>query len=315
MLDVLTCFALFVFACGEFFLALSGDRSGSRTAAVLLFIPLIACYLALSLASVQRALRATVSTATRASIGLALLVVAIGAYCLGAGLPIVRFTVAYALYLFVPLAVLTVARPSASDARPTPTRQIRQIVAAVLLWLPLSLGWLKLRLVPGFDASHLVAIVAALYLFLIVDPLDGIGYSLALRRRDWALAVGAFLVFTAIAVPIGLGTGFLAWHPQPTVDNIFALPIRIYLATAIPEEFLFRGIFQNLAVRALGFPAGLLVAAIVFGLAHPPDPRYMLLAALAGVAYGWVYQRTGRITASALTHAAVDWVWKLLFRL
>ena len=94
MLDVLTCFALFVFACGEFFLALGGERSGSRTAAVLLFIPLIACYLALSLASVQRALRATVSTATRASIGLALLVVAIGAYCLGAGLPIVRFTIA-----------------------------------------------------------------------------------------------------------------------------------------------------------------------------------------------------------------------------
>ena len=41
----------------------------------------------------------------------------------------------------------------------------------------------------------------------------------------------------------------------------------------------------------------------------------MVLATLAGVAYGWVYQRTGRITASALTHAAVDWVWKLLFRL
>src|ERR1019366_8024316 len=123
-----------------------------------------ACYLALSLASVQRALRATVSTATRASIGMALLVVAIGAYCLGSGLPLVPHVAAYALYLFVPLVMLTAARTSTSGARRGPDRQIRQILAAVLLWLPLSLGWLKLRLAGGFDASHLVAMVAALYL-------------------------------------------------------------------------------------------------------------------------------------------------------
>ena len=51
---------------------------------------------------------------------------------------------------------------------------------------------------------------------------------------------------------------------------------------------------------------------MVFGLAHLPDPRYVLLAAIAGVAYGWVYLRTGKITASAITHALVDAAWGVL---
>ena len=51
-----------------------------------------------------------------------------------------------------------------------------------------------------------------------------------------------------------------------------------------------------------------------FGLAHLPDPRYVLLAAIAGVAYGWVYFRTQRITASAITHALVDATWAALLR-
>ena len=53
------------------------------------------------------------------------------------------------------------------------------------------------------------------------------------------------------------------------------------------------------------------LAAGVFGLAHLPDLRYVLLATLAGIGYGWVYARTGKITASALTHTGVNWIWGL----
>ena len=64
-------------------------------------------------------------------------------------------------------------------------------------------------------------------------------------------------------------------------------------------------------------PGGTRIAAVVFGLAHvanPPIPnrRYALLARLAALAYGHVYERTRSISASALTHALVDWVWVAL---
>jgi len=56
---------------------------------------------------------------------------------------------------------------------------------------------------------------------------------------------------------------------------------------------------------------------VVFGLLHllkhPTHPNwgYGLLATAAGLAYGWVYQRTGKLSAAAVTHGAVDWIWSM----
>ena len=76
------------------------------------------------------------------------------------------------------------------------------------------------------------------------------------------------------------------------------------------------------AARLLGPTGGYLmaypIAAFVTGwLAERGfDRRYTtaVVAMLAGLAYGWVYLRTERITASAVTHAAVDWIWILAFQ-
>ena len=124
--------------------------------------------------------------------------------------------------------------------------------------------------------------------------------------RAWRAA------YAAVALPLGLLTGFLTWHPAVDVAGLLATPVLIYTLTAVPEEFLFRGVIQNLLTRWWGPHVGLGVAAGVFGLAHLPDLRYVLLATLAGVGYGWVYARTGKITASALTHTGVNWIWGLL---
>ena len=90
-----------------------------------------------------------------------------------------------------------------------------------------------------------------------------------------------------------------------------ATPVIIYTTTALPEEFLFPGVIQNLLTRSWVPRVGLWAAAIVFGLAHLPDFRYAILATLAGLGYGWVYVRTGKITASALTHTGINWIWRL----
>jgi len=58
---------------------------------------------------------------------------------------------------------------------------------------------------------------------------------------------------------------------------------------------------------------------MLFGMSHItnlgfPNWRYVILAAIAGLFYGWVWKRTGSMFASALLHAAVDLTWHLLFR-
>jgi membrane protease YdiL (CAAX protease family) len=79
----------------------------------------------------------------------------------------------------------------------------------------------------------------------------------------------------------------------------------------------FRGVVQRLVEgsgvrRRRGL--GLAVASVLFGLAHLPDPRYVLLATIAGAVYGLVYQRTGALLASVATHVLVDWSWAVFFR-
>jgi membrane protease YdiL (CAAX protease family) len=56
----------------------------------------------------------------------------------------------------------------------------------------------------------------------------------------------------------------------------------------------------------------------VFGATHlnnEPlmDWRYFLLATMAGVFYGWTFEKSKSLMSSALLHMAVDVIWSLGF--
>jgi hypothetical protein len=62
----------------------------------------------------------------------------------------------------------------------------------------------------------------------------------------------------------------------------------------------------------------MLVVSVIFGCSHLNnhpifDWRYVTIASVAGIAYGTVYNRTGKVTAAAVTHALIDIVWRLFF--
>ncbi len=282
---------------------------GGDVPALALFVLLAGAYLALTVGVVRwRVARALSSGVVGPFVPPAVLLGAVAAYCALAQLaPMPRLAI-YAAYLFLPVAVVL---PRARVAVPA-------LVVAAMLWLPLEFHLVPVLPLPavqgGFDASHLVGLANGLGLFLVTRPLGGIGFTFMLSRRDVARACLAFSIFAIVALPIGLGTRFLRWNPRLTAEILAVIPWLIYLGTAIPEEFLFRGVIQNACARLFGPLPSLAIASVVFGLAHLPDWRYVLLATFAGVAYGWVYWRTGKVTASAITHALVDSVWVLLLR-
>ena len=94
--------------------------------------------------------------------------------------------------------------------------------------------------------------------------------------------------------------------------------------TALPEELLFRGIIQNqIGARVRNEWLALALASVIFGLSHlnnstlnypTPNWMYALMATLAGLAYGYTWRRTGKITASAVVHASVNFVWGVLLQ-
>src|SRR5258706_14643021 len=86
-------------------------------------------------------------------------------------------------------------------------------------------------------------------------------------------------------------------------------------AGPLSEELIFRGFLQPLLVRSLGAFAGILAAALPFGLLHFQEYgnswRHVLLISLAGTMFGWVRHVTGSTKASTIMHAAYNAVFFL----
>lgn len=222
-------------------------------------------------------------------------------------------------FVFIPLALESSAEGEAPGAWQDYVT-LGGIWALVKFHLP---GWLFPgqggRL--GYVLTSLFVVNVALACFLFVRRLGNVGYSIGWGRR-WGLWIaGSFLLFAAVAIPLGTAIHFVRFEGH--VQALGALPwnaCAVLLFIAWPEEFLFRGLLQNLLAKSLRNGAlGLLAASVLFGFSHItnggfPNWRYVLLAAIAGLFYGWTWMKTGSIFASALVHAAVDVTWRLFFR-
>ncbi len=174
----------------------------------------------------------------------------------------------------------------------------------------------------GYVFTVMIALSAALASYLLIRRMEGIGYSISWGRRWGFYVLASFIVFGCIAISLGEWIRFIVYAPPRWTDSK-SLPfvfVAILLFTAWPEEFLFRGLLQNMLGRvAKSDSAGWLIASLLFGFSHItnrvfPNWRYVVLATIAGLFYGWTWRKSGSIFASALVHAAVDTTWRFFFR-
>lgn len=197
--------------------------------------------------------------------------------------------------------------------------------AAMLIWLPVEFRWMYRVFPYPTELSHSLTILLALSVgvcaFVLLRRMDGIGYAITWQAGFGANVAIHFLIFSVIAVALGLQIGFLKF--DPTLARLRSLPLTVVgitFFTAWPEEFLFRGVLQNLLSRSLKSRwTGLAIASVIFGLSHIlhapyPNWKYVFLATVAGLFYGHVWMKTGSLFPGALVHALVDVSWHVLFR-
>jgi len=237
-----------------------------------------------------------------------------------------RWMLIGAAYAVIPALLLASSRGKAPGTW-------EDYAALVVLWLPVEFRWMY-RLFPyPPPLTHTLTILMALSVgvagFVLLRQLPGVGYALE-WRRGFAFHFGFnFLAFSVIAIPLGLKIGFLHWKPALPAIRAISLSgpigavlsaVGILLFTAWPEEFLFRGLLQNLLSKSLGSEwAGLIVASVIFGFSHIlhapfPNWKYVFLATIAGFFYGRAWMKTGSLVPGVLIHAAVDTLWHILFR-
>jgi uncharacterized protein len=208
--------------------------------------------------------------------------------------------------------------------RPT----VLDFASILLIWLPLEFA-AGHQLIPkpaqGFlhSVAYGIAILLALTLFLCFRSFPGLKYDLPSRQRDAWLPLAGYAAVAPVLIALGIAIGFipLPHLPTQTPGRMAASFALIFVGTALPEEILFRGLIQNLLMLRYGESARMLItASVIFGCAHldnGPQPlpnwRYAILATIAGIAYGKVFQKASSVLSSACLHALVDWTKHFFF--
>jgi uncharacterized protein len=86
----------------------------------------------------------------------------------------------------------------------------------------------------------------------------------------------------------------------------FVTSAALGLAAGFGEEMLFRGVLQWEVASRFGDVVALGGTSIVFGLLHAVTPLYAVLAGLASIYFGWLYQSADNLAVPIVTHALYD---------
>lgn len=153
------------------------------------------------------------------------------------------------------------------------------------------------------------------------------GLLVPLEARQVGLCLLGFALYAAVALALGLGSGFLEpHHPWPRPRRLVSAAAALLPMPALGEELLFRGALLPHPGEGTPWPQLLAWSALgigLFVLYHPlagrlwyrraerlfHDPRFLLQTALLGVATTALYQASGSLWPAVLLHAVAVLVW------
>jgi hypothetical protein len=138
---------------------------------------------------------------------------------------------------------------------------------------------------------------------------------------DWKAMVQKTYLISIITVVISISLALILGYINldiTLVTAFFAWAWANLLFTCVAEEMLFRGFVQKHLLRLTNKDVCkisiVIFVGILFGLAHfAGGVTYVILAAVAGIGYGYAYYRSGRIESAILTHFLLNSVHFLFF--
>ncbi len=183
--------------------------------------------------------------------------------------------------------------------------------SVVIIWCVM----LFVHLIPGFNNLQVLDKVTAgplsapFSMYLNLDkPLAlfalFLAYPFLLGSEAKGRVKPALLVMIPLLSLLPIAAMLGALKPEFSLPSwwwLFAL--NNLILTCAAEEALFRGFVQQSLSRRFDWRLGLVIASILFGLAHfAGGPLLIAFATLAGLGYGLVFHFTGRLWCAVLAH-------------
>lgn len=131
--------------------------------------------------------------------------------------------------------------------------------------------------------------------------------------KPFSNALWLSIALTLLGVPLlALSLGLVGWQLKWPQGLWLWLAVNLGVAV-LAEELLFRGLLQTRLVRWLGVAPGVGLTAALFAAVHLPfSPLFAVVAGVAGLGYGLVFQLSGRISLAIAVHGAVNLLHLLL---
>ncbi len=208
---------------------------------------------------------------------------------------------------------------------------LRVLSATVIFILSIGLG---MHLIPGFhnlqvlNNVHISADGIPFNLNLNFDKtivgvlIIGFLHQRLATRRDWVIMAKAAIPRAIVVIFVVACLSFLfkfVWFDPKLPSSFILWACTNLLFVCLAEEAFFRGFMQKYLCLVLqrvkyGALIAITLSSLLFGLYHyAGGTRYMLLATVAGLGYGWVYFRTQKIESSILTHFSLNLAHFLFF--
>ncbi|RAP24807.1 hypothetical protein DID73_00630 [Candidatus Marinamargulisbacteria bacterium SCGC AG-343-K17] len=195
------------------------------------------------------------------------------------------------------------------------------------LWLPFEMGLLSVSFKSSLPVDYAIILLTFFSTFISFSHSRSLTLFLASFRMslsDLKVAIKIYVLLLLIIIPLGHFTGFLSFQFfEPSIMFFVQTIVVGYFLYALPEELLFRFLmFDFFRPFFASDRAQWFITSVIFGLAHINNRTadmvgynwsYVLLSTIAGLGYGFVYMRTKKVSASALTHALINMIWGMFF--
>ena len=165
-----------------------------------------------------------------------------------------------------------------------------------LLAVIVAYTWILDPLTPGW-AAHVVTLIVA-----------GLSLAKAMRSGEWGLQPAAFLpalrwatvlTLPILAVTYAVGSARETLHPRGHPGRDLALLV----AWAAGQQFALQTVLLRETQAVTSRRGGIVLAAVLFGGLHLPNPFLAPVTFLAALAWCWIYDRHPNLLPLALSHA------------